>query len=133
MHTFSLTCRCHKLVYACFSYCEHIFDAGIELMGQMKSLVYLDLRGCNIGDEVSIIFNVRKLFVYCSLLIMLKYQDLCTYVRTYVRMYVQNTYVRMYVFTLMYGHSINQKSANRSSFLMYLGTFMMYPSLCKWH
>jgi F-box/leucine-rich repeat protein 13 len=46
-----LSQRCHKLVYACFSYCEHIFDAGIELMGHMKSLVHLDIRGCNISDE----------------------------------------------------------------------------------
>ena len=44
--------RCTKIAYACFSYCEHITDAGVELLGQMKSIVHLDVRGCNITDEV---------------------------------------------------------------------------------
>ena len=62
-HIFLPFCRCHKLVYACFSYCEHIFDAGIELMGHMKSLVHLDIRGCNISDEVrtvGILCGIRR-------------------------------------------------------------------------
>ena len=62
-------------------------------MGQMKSLVHLDLRGCNIGDEVSIIYSMFvKLFVYCSVLIILNYQD----VRTYVHRYVCTAYIYIY-------------------------------------
>ena len=29
--------------------------------------------------------------------------------------------------------SINYKSADRSTFAMYWGTFVMYPSFWKWH
>lgn len=43
--------RCHNLVYASFCYCEHVTDAGVELLGTLPSLVSLDLSGCNIQDQ----------------------------------------------------------------------------------
>jgi hypothetical protein len=46
-----LICRCHSLVYASFCYCEHVTDAGVELLGTLPSLISLDLSGCNIQDQ----------------------------------------------------------------------------------
>ena len=45
--------RCRNLVYVSFCYCEHITDAGVELMGHMPSLISLDLTGCCLTDQVS--------------------------------------------------------------------------------
>ena len=47
--------RCRSLVYVSFCYCEHITDAGVELMGHMPSLISLDLTGCCLTDQVSYI------------------------------------------------------------------------------
>jgi len=44
--------RCRNLVYVSFCYCEHITDAGVELMGHMPSLISLDLTGCCLTDQV---------------------------------------------------------------------------------
>jgi len=44
--------RCRSLVYVSFCYCEHITDAGVELMGHMPSLISLDLTGCCLTDQV---------------------------------------------------------------------------------
>ncbi|XP_065829273.1 F-box and leucine-rich repeat protein 13-like [Oscarella lobularis] len=43
--------RCHRLTYASFCFCEHITDAGVELLGSLTSLISLDLTGCHIGDQ----------------------------------------------------------------------------------
>ncbi|CAL1538996.1 unnamed protein product [Lymnaea stagnalis] len=43
--------RCHSLTYLNVNFCEHISEAGIELLGQMHSLVALDISGCNCGDQ----------------------------------------------------------------------------------
>ncbi|XP_065910506.1 F-box and leucine-rich repeat protein 13-like isoform X2 [Dysidea avara] len=43
--------RCRSLVYVSFCYCEHITDAGVELMGHMPSLISLDLTGCCLTDQ----------------------------------------------------------------------------------
>ncbi|PFX17404.1 F-box/LRR-repeat protein 13 [Stylophora pistillata] len=43
--------RCHNLVYASFCYCDHVTDAGVELLGTLPSLMSLDLSGCNIQDQ----------------------------------------------------------------------------------
>ena len=48
---FTLISRCHNLVYASFCYCEHVTDAGVELLGTLPSLMSLDLSGCNIQDQ----------------------------------------------------------------------------------
>lgn len=48
---FVLLFRCHNLVYASFCYCEHVTDAGVELLGTLPSLISLDLSGCNIQDQ----------------------------------------------------------------------------------
>ena len=54
----------------------------------------------------------------------------CTYVRMYVHTHAYvHTYVCMYPDA--WAFSINYKSANRSTFAMYWGTFVMYPSFCK--
>lgn len=42
--------RCHALAYVNFSYCEHVTDAGVELLATISSLISLDLSGCNISD-----------------------------------------------------------------------------------
>jgi len=54
----SLTCkvcilfgRCHSLAYLSVCFCEHISEAGIELLGQTHSLVSLDISGCACGDQ----------------------------------------------------------------------------------
>eukprot|EP00118_Oscarella_pearsei_P012154 m.86967 g.86967 ORF g.86967 m.86967 type:complete len:805 (+) comp36521_c0_seq1:152-2566(+) len=46
-----LSQKCHRLTYASFCFCEHISDAGVELLGNLPSLISLDLTGCNIGDQ----------------------------------------------------------------------------------
>ena len=43
---------CHKLAYLNVNFCEHISEAGIELLGQTHSLTSLDISGCNCGDQV---------------------------------------------------------------------------------
>ncbi|XP_012940737.1 dynein regulatory complex subunit 6 isoform X2 [Aplysia californica] len=43
--------RCHSLTYLNVNFCEHISEAGIELLGQIHSLVALDISGCNCGDQ----------------------------------------------------------------------------------
>lgn len=48
---FTLISRCHNLVYASFCYCEHVTDAGVELLGTLPSLMSLDLSGCNLQDQ----------------------------------------------------------------------------------
>ena len=71
---------------------------------------------------------------------------ICTYVGTHVH---ESTYgceyrdgveiiqifiVCMYICTPdAWAFSINYKSADRSTFAMYWGTFVKYPSFCKWH
>ncbi|ELT90873.1 hypothetical protein CAPTEDRAFT_165456 [Capitella teleta] len=42
--------RCHNLTYLHLCFCEHISEAGIELLGQTHSLTALDISGCNCGD-----------------------------------------------------------------------------------
>ena len=58
-------------------------------------------------------------------------------VRTYIGTYILNMCYYMCVYVCMYpdawAFSINFKSADRSTFAMYWGTFVMYPSFCKWH
>ena len=44
-------CRSHNLAYLSVCFCEHISEAGIELLGQMHSLVSLDISGCACGDQ----------------------------------------------------------------------------------
>ncbi len=43
--------RCHNLGYLSVCYCEHISEAGVELLGQTHSLASLDISGCNCGDQ----------------------------------------------------------------------------------
>ncbi|XP_064633493.1 F-box and leucine-rich repeat protein 13-like isoform X2 [Lineus longissimus] len=43
--------RCHSLAYLSVCFCEHISEAGIELLGQTHSLTSLDISGCNCGDQ----------------------------------------------------------------------------------
>ncbi|KAL5014145.1 hypothetical protein ScPMuIL_008415, partial [Solemya velum] len=43
--------RCHSLAYLSVCFCEHISEAGVELLGQTHSLTSLDLSGCNCGDQ----------------------------------------------------------------------------------
>ena len=47
---FFISDRCISLTYANFSYCEHVTDAGIEILAVLPSLVSLDISGCNISD-----------------------------------------------------------------------------------
>ena len=37
-------------MYANFSYCEHVTDAGIELLASIPTLISIDICGCNISD-----------------------------------------------------------------------------------
>ncbi|XP_048257618.1 dynein regulatory complex subunit 6-like isoform X5 [Haliotis rufescens] len=43
--------RCHSMTYLSVCFCEHISEAGIELLGQTHSLISLDLSGCNCADQ----------------------------------------------------------------------------------
>ena len=63
--------RCHSLAYLSLCFCEHISEAGIELLGQTQSLCSLDISGCNCGDVVSLkgklqfsLFHVFFCFFY---------------------------------------------------------------------
>ena len=47
----SFYCRCHNLTYCSICYCEHVTDAGVELLSTLPSLVSLDVSGCNIQDQ----------------------------------------------------------------------------------
>ena len=38
------------MAYANFSYCEHVTDAGVELLAAIPTLISVDLSGCNISD-----------------------------------------------------------------------------------
>ncbi|XP_060578635.1 F-box and leucine-rich repeat protein 13-like isoform X2 [Ruditapes philippinarum] len=42
--------RCHNLTYLSVCFCEHISEAGIELLGQTHSITSIDISGCNCGD-----------------------------------------------------------------------------------
>ncbi|XP_025107990.1 dynein regulatory complex subunit 6-like isoform X5 [Pomacea canaliculata] len=58
--------RCHSLTYLCVNYCEHISEAGIELLGLTHSLVSLDITGCNCGDQgLSALGNNSRLRDVC--------------------------------------------------------------------
>lgn len=39
-----------KLTYINLCYCEHISDAGVDLLARLPSLVSLDITGCNVSD-----------------------------------------------------------------------------------
>ncbi|XP_039262916.1 F-box and leucine-rich repeat protein 13-like [Styela clava] len=43
--------RCHGLTHLSLCFCEHVTDAGIELLGNMVSLTHVDLSGTNIQDQ----------------------------------------------------------------------------------
>ncbi|XP_052780096.1 dynein regulatory complex subunit 6-like isoform X2 [Mya arenaria] len=43
--------RCHNLTYLSLCFCEHLSEAGIELIGQIHSLTSVDISGCNCGDQ----------------------------------------------------------------------------------
>ncbi|XP_046839843.1 dynein regulatory complex subunit 6-like isoform X2 [Xenia sp. Carnegie-2017] len=54
--------RCHNLTYCSICYCEHVTDAGVELLATLPSLVSLDVSGCNIQDHgVSSLGNSSRL------------------------------------------------------------------------
>lgn len=54
--------RCHSLTYISICYCEHVTDAGVELLATLPSLISFDVSGCNIQDQgVSSIGNSSKL------------------------------------------------------------------------
>lgn len=58
--------RCHSLTYLNVNYCEHISEAGIELLGLTHSLVSLDISGCNCGDQgLSALGNNTRLRDVC--------------------------------------------------------------------
>ncbi|XP_026723811.1 dynein regulatory complex subunit 6 [Athene cunicularia] len=42
--------RCHELTYLNLRYCENVTDAGIEALGNMSSLISIDLSGTSISD-----------------------------------------------------------------------------------
>ena len=45
--------RCSSLVYLTICFCDHISEAGIELLGQTSCIVSLDISGCHCSDQVS--------------------------------------------------------------------------------
>ena len=54
--------RCHNLTYCSICYCEHVTDAGLELLATLPSLVSLDISGCNVQDHgVSSLGNSSRL------------------------------------------------------------------------
>ena len=54
--------RCHNLTYCSVCYCEHVTDAGLELLATLPSLVSLDISGCNVQDHgVSSLGNSSRL------------------------------------------------------------------------
>nr|XP_025953419.1 dynein regulatory complex subunit 6 [Dromaius novaehollandiae] len=42
--------RCHNLTYLNLRYCENVTDAGIEALGNMSSLISIDISGTSISD-----------------------------------------------------------------------------------
>ncbi|NXI65787.1 DRC6 protein, partial [Anseranas semipalmata] len=42
--------RCHQLTYLNLRHCENVTDAGIEALGNMSSLISIDISGTNISD-----------------------------------------------------------------------------------
>ncbi|KFP84653.1 F-box/LRR-repeat protein 13, partial [Apaloderma vittatum] len=42
--------RCHELTYLNLHHCENVTDAGIEALGNMSSLISIDLSGTSISD-----------------------------------------------------------------------------------
>ncbi|KAM6146287.1 LOW QUALITY PROTEIN: F-box and leucine-rich repeat protein 13 [Phoenicopterus ruber ruber] len=42
--------RCHELTYLNLRYCENVTDAGIEALGNMSSLISIDISGTSISD-----------------------------------------------------------------------------------
>ncbi|XP_057295993.1 dynein regulatory complex subunit 6-like isoform X1 [Hydractinia symbiolongicarpus] len=58
--------KCTSLLYANFSYCEHVTDAGVELLATIPTLISIDLSGCNITDAGAIALgNNTKLIDIC--------------------------------------------------------------------
>uniref|UniRef100_A0A452HR94 F-box domain-containing protein n=1 Tax=Gopherus agassizii TaxID=38772 RepID=A0A452HR94_9SAUR len=45
--------RCHNLTYLNMRYCESVTDAGIEALGNMTSLISIDISGTTVSDMVS--------------------------------------------------------------------------------
>ncbi|KAM4748907.1 F-box and leucine-rich repeat protein 13 [Rhinophrynus dorsalis] len=43
--------KCHNLTYLSLRFCENVTDSGIELLGNMASLISIDLSGTSITDE----------------------------------------------------------------------------------
>ncbi|KAM6301718.1 LOW QUALITY PROTEIN: F-box and leucine-rich repeat protein 13 [Podargus strigoides] len=42
--------RCHELAYLNLCYCENVTDAGIEALGNMLSLISIDISGTSVSD-----------------------------------------------------------------------------------
>ena len=40
-----------SLTYINLSYCEHVTDAGVELLGMIVSLISIDISGCLVQDQ----------------------------------------------------------------------------------
>jgi len=54
--------RCTTLTYINLSYCEHVTDAGVELLGMIPSLISVDISGCFVQDQgISALGNNPKL------------------------------------------------------------------------
>ncbi|XP_073508371.1 F-box and leucine-rich repeat protein 13 isoform X2 [Phyllobates terribilis] len=43
--------KCHNLNFLSLRYCENVTDSGIELLGNMTSLISIDISGTNITDQ----------------------------------------------------------------------------------
>ncbi|KAM4676673.1 F-box and leucine-rich repeat protein 13 [Discoglossus pictus] len=43
--------KCHNLTYLSLRFCEYVTDSGIELLGNMASLISIDLSGTSITDQ----------------------------------------------------------------------------------
>ena len=51
-----------SLTYINLSYCEHVTDAGVELLGMIVSLISIDISGCLVQDQgISALGNNPKL------------------------------------------------------------------------
>lgn len=79
--------RCHNLMYANFSYCEHITDAGIELLSSIPTLISLDISGCNITDSGAVALgNIQGLrdinISECSNISDVGFQKMCPHVKS---------------------------------------------------
>lgn len=56
------TYRCASLTYINLSYCEHVTDAGVELLGMILSLISIDISGCLVQDQgISALGNNSRL------------------------------------------------------------------------